>query len=105
MTIVSFIKRKERRSSSQRVRSELQRTRKRLEKYSQLRYGDLIDENSEKDVQLNQDEREMYDVLERIISRLVQQHQTDQDSEEARLEKRSTFGQTSDQRLSQLFKL
>lgn len=90
MTIVSFMKHKERRSSSQRVRSELHRTRQRLEKYSQLRYGDLIDESSKKDTQLNVNEREMYDVLERIIKQLVQQHETEQDSSETRLEKRST---------------
>lgn len=107
-SILSLLEQKERRSTSKHVRAEIHRTRKRLQRYGQLRYGDFMDNNTDdSDRSLNSGEKEMYDVLERIIRRLVQQHHIDEDV----VEKRSIpdvavpARRTTAQRLSQLFRL
>jgi hypothetical protein len=109
-SILSLLEQKERRSSSKKVRAELHRTRQRLERYGEVRYGDLIDQQQQADStnnrQFNDDEKEMYDVLERIIKRLVQKHNEDTTPE---LEKRSVdeapARRTTEQRLMRLFRL
>jgi hypothetical protein len=103
-SILSLLEQKERRSPSKRVRAELHRTRQRLERYGQVRYGDLIDQQSTESRQFNEDEKEMYDVLERIIKRLVQNHKEDTTP----VDKRSVetpVRRTTEQRLAQLFRL
>ena len=108
-SIISLLKQKERRSTSKHVRAELHRTRQRLEKYGKIRYGDLIDnDDSNTQQQPNNEEREMYDMLEKIIRKLVQQHQNDQ-LDESTVEKRSVDNvearRAAEDRLSALFKL
>lgn len=81
-SILSLLEQKERRALSKKVRTELHKARQRLERYGQIRYGDLLEETYDlpSDRQLNKDEEEMYDVLERILRRLVQKHQIEEDS-------------------------
>ncbi|KAI6182747.1 hypothetical protein M3Y97_00414100 [Aphelenchoides bicaudatus] len=107
-SILSLLEQKERRASSKKVRTELRRTRQRLERYGQVRYGDLIDQEATDDQrQFKAEEKEMYDVLERIIQRLVQKHQVDVDTTTT-VDKRSAetpARRTTEERLMKLFRL
>lgn len=82
-SILSLLEQKERRASSKKVRTELHKARQRLERYGQIRYGDLLEETYDLPSDrppLNKDEEEMYGMLERILRRLVQKHQIEEDS-------------------------
>lgn len=108
-SIISLLEQKERRSPSKRVRTELHRTRQRLERYGKVRYGDLIDQQEQStDKQFNEDEKEMYDVLERIIKRLVQKHTEDTtpvDKRSVDMLVEEPVRRTTEQRLAKLFRL
>ncbi|KAI6178602.1 hypothetical protein M3Y98_00518500 [Aphelenchoides besseyi] len=78
--LVSLLKQNEQRTSSSKMRVELHRARKRLERYGQAQYSDLSTSHQvDSIVKLDDKEKDMYGVLERILRQLVRRPVVDLD--------------------------